>query len=225
MKGNDVFGRKKRSPAEELRDTLFGDMPLNAWPADDEPATEVPWSLFVQARADLEAGRLPDAARNWMNVLEQPGLETRHYLQAWHFLKDVGVTPSGAEGNPVLGVVVEVALHEGLDVLAAYDDRTARYYNYSGAGVVWDRPDNSLDAQIDALIAASNDVVAQIGPWDGERPPAPPRGHMRLSFLTPARLHFGQGPAEALFGDQIAGHVLQLAIVLMDDLIQRASAA
>jgi hypothetical protein len=219
-----VFGRKKSSPAEELRDTLFGDMPLEAWPPGDQ-ATDIPWSLFAQARADLEAGRLPDAVRNWLAVLEQPGFETRHYLQAWHFLRDVAVKPSGATGNPVLGVVVEVAMPEGLDVLAAYDDHTARYYNYSGAGVVWDRPDGSMDAQIDALIAASNGVVSEIGPWEGERPPSPPRGHMRLSFLTPAGLHFGQGPSEALFEDQLAGHVLQLALVLMDDLIQQTNAA
>jgi hypothetical protein len=27
-----------------------------------------------------------------------------------------------------------------VDLLAAYADRTARYYNFSGASVVWDHP-------------------------------------------------------------------------------------
>jgi hypothetical protein len=85
---------------------------------------------------------------------------------------------------------------QGLDILAGYADHHARYYNFSGAGVVWERPNNSLDALIDRLLAVGAEVTAQIGPWQESRPPAPEAGQVRLSFLTPSGLHFGQGPME-----------------------------
>ncbi|GAB2962493.1 hypothetical protein GCM10027048_33810 [Hymenobacter coalescens] len=91
----------------------------------------------------------------------------------------------------MLGVVVEVGMEQGFDLVAAYADGTARYYNYSGAGVVWERPDDSLAAPVQALLAAGERVVGQIGPWEQPRPAAPPQGSARINMLTPAGLHFG----------------------------------
>jgi hypothetical protein len=98
----------------------------------------------------------------------------------------------------------------------------ARYYNYSGAGVVWEHPDASLDPLIDELLAASSAVVNQIGP-PHERPPPPPADQMRIAFLTPSGLHFGQGPTPALSRDPSAGRVVQLATGLMTALIGKST--
>lgn len=92
--------------ANEVRDTLFGDMEMADWP-EGEAETE-PWTSFVEAR------------RVW------------------------------------------------------------------GAGVIWERPDDRLDPEVNALLSAGRKVVSQIGPWDGARPDAPGPGHIRLNFLTPA---------------------------------------
>ena len=154
----------------------------------------------------------------------RPGLEPRHYLQAWHYLRLHGAQPPPAVAKQVLGVVIEVALPEGLDLLAAYPDHSARYYNYSGAGVVWEHPDATLDAQIDALLTAAARVVAEIGPWEQARPAPPPRGQLRMSFLTPSGLHFGQGPMNALARDPLGGPVVQGATVLMTGLTAKAAA-
>jgi hypothetical protein len=219
-----MFGRKKKpTVTEELRETLFGDMSLDDWSFGG--GATFPWSAFENARADLKAGRTADAIARWRSILQEPGLETRVYLQAWHFLREVGESPAQLQATQVLGVVVEVAMPEGLDLLAAYDDHTARYYNYSGAGVVWEHPDDSMDGQIDALIAAATDVVRQIGPWEGERPAAPPRHQIRLSFLTPGGLHFGQGPFDAISADPMGGPVVEAAMLLMSDLMQRAQSS
>jgi len=123
----------------------------------------------------------------------------------------------------VFGVVVEVGMLKGLDLLAAYPDHSARYYNFCGAGVVWEHPDTSLDSLIDELLAASEQVVKQIGPWDEKRPPAPPTGQMRISFLTPSGLHFGQAPMQALTSDPLGGRVVQLATTLMQELIAKTN--
>ena len=92
-------------------------------------------------------------------------LEPRHYLQAWHFLRQLGVNPPDEKAKIVYGVVVEVGMEKGTDIVAAYADYTARYYNFSGAGVIWEG-DHSLDAEIEALIKAGQAVVKYIGPWD-----------------------------------------------------------
>jgi hypothetical protein len=113
---------------------------------------------------------------------------------------------------------------EGLDLLAAYPDHSARYYNYSGAGVVWEHPNTSLDAQIDQLLSAARQVVAKIGPWEQSRPAPPPRGQVRMSFLTPSGLHFGQGLMDALSRDPLGGRVIQLATVLMKALVAKTNA-
>jgi hypothetical protein len=105
----------------------------------------------------------------------------------------------------VLGVVVEVGLASGNDLLAAYADRRAYYYNYSGAGVVWQRPDLSLDALIDSVLASAATIVARIGPWNDRLRPSPGSGFMRLNILTPAGLHFGEGKFDELDSDRSPG--------------------
>src|SRR4051812_42118729 len=123
-------------PRPSVRDTLFGDLPMSEWPPADSPLNEQePWKSFVLGREALAKRRTDDAIAHWRRVAESPGLESRHYLQAWHFLRLQGVQPSASDGKTLLGVVLEVSMPDGLDLLAAYPERTARYYNYSGAGV------------------------------------------------------------------------------------------
>ncbi len=71
-------------------------------------------------------------------MLNQPGLESRHYLQAWHFLRAAGIQPPEQWAQFVLGVVVEVGMPGGADLVAAYADGSARFYSHAGGGVVWD---------------------------------------------------------------------------------------
>ena len=108
-----------------------------------------------------------------------------------------------------------------MDLLAAYTDYSARYYNYSATGVIWEHPDHSLDAAIDRLLDAARETVKQIGPWEGARPAPPAVRHVRLSFLTPSGIHFGQGPLNTLSKDPIGAGVLEAATALMKALIDK----
>lgn len=203
--------------ANEVRDTLFGDMEMAAWP-EGEAETE-PWTSFVEARRVWGEGDRATATYIWQRILDTPSLETRHYLQAWHFLRQAGASPSDTDAKQLLGVVLEVSLEAGLDLLAAYDDGTARYYNPSGAGVIWERPDERLDPEVNALLSVGREVVSQIGPWDGARPDAQGPGHIRLNFLTPAGLHFGQAPLDAMGADPTGGPVVSAGLALMQALV------
>jgi len=205
-----------------MRDTLFGDAPPEQWPPPNTASSELsPWNIFVKAREHLGANRPADAIALWQHVLTLPNLESRHCLQAWHFLRQHGQSPAPENAKTLLGVVMEVPMPNGLDLLAAYADHTARYYNFSSAAVIWEHPDDSIDSQMDALFARSREVVTRIGPWDKPRL-GPPAGDMiRLNFLTPTGLHFGQGSLQAIAQDPMSGPVFLAGAHLMQALIAK----
>ena len=203
-------------PIPGIRDTLFGDEPLAKWARPGMRTDSVqPWISFAEASSELTAGRREAALSRLESILAMPGLESRHYLQAWAALREAGHAPPAEQGKQLLGVVVEVALPGGLDLLAAYADGSARYWNYSGAGVVWDAPDDRMRPRIDQLFAVSRAVVDAIGPWEGPRPAAPTGDRVRLNFLTPGGLNFGEGPMGTFSRDLLAGPVISSAIELM----------
>lgn len=156
---------KQASKPITIRDTLFGDLPLSEWPRDPNTTAE-PWVSFLQARKDLDSGDNPSAIAILKKITEMPGLQSRHYLQAWHFLRQLGVNPPEDKAKIVYGVVVEVGMKNGADIVAAYTNGTARYLHHLGGGEIWERPDSSLDGQIQALLAAGQKVAGYIGPWE-----------------------------------------------------------
>ena len=220
-----MFGRKRKPVAApvaappSVRDALFADGPLESWPVG-EHADREPWATFVTARRYVAAGDIGSAVFGWQRVVGMPGLEARHYVQAWTFLRQYGVPPAPAEAKRLLGVVVEVDRGAaGLDLLAAYPERTARFYAGTGGGIAWERPDTTLDAHIGALLDAAKAVLDRIGPWTQPRLPPPPPDHIRLNFLAPSGLHFGQAPFAVFEQDALAGPVVQAAAALLQELI------
>ncbi|MBA3768464.1 MAG: hypothetical protein H0W99_16085 [Acidobacteria bacterium] len=120
--------KEKHRP--EIRDTLFGDLPFSEWPGESStPAQDEPWLSFVKARQLIEMGDNSKGEEILRRILSMHGLESRHYLQAWHFLRELGAQPVAGEAKRLYGVVVEAALESGLDIVAAYADGTARYFN------------------------------------------------------------------------------------------------
>lgn len=222
-----MFGRSTKSatkeppPARSVRDTLFDDAPLDAWPSDVSAGQYEPWKTFIRARESLAAGDTDDAIRCWQAIAQTPNLESRHYGQARHFLREQGIQPPADQAKRLLGVILEVQVETGHDFVAAYPERNARYYNYTGRGVVWEHPDASLDNEIDALLAAGQAVLNQIGPWKEPRPAPPGKGMVRLNFLAPSGLHFGQAPYEVFEKDPLARPVLAAGIKLMQAMIEK----
>jgi hypothetical protein len=213
------FRSRSRSDASDgARDAAFADLPLDRWPPDVVAPDVFPWSAFEEARKHLTADSIADAKRCWRSVIADRELEPRHHLQAWRFLREQGEHPWPDVAKQVLGVVVEVGVRKGVDLLAVYADRSVRYYNHGGGGVVLDRATRSLAEAVDSLLAAAAKVVTQIGPWEGPLPEPPRRGHARLSFLTPSGLHFGEAATVVLEKDALAGPVFQAATAVMTDL-------
>lgn len=213
----NFFKKEKPSKPIEIRDTLFGDLPIEEWPRDTSLNRE-PWVSFIEARKYLDKKNKPSAFQTLQKIADMPGLEPRHYLQAWHFLRQLGVNPPADKAKIVYGVVVEVGMKNGADIVAAYTDYTARYLHHTGAGVIWERPDASLDAEIEALLKAGQAVANVIGPWEQARPAAPQGETVRLNMLTPSGLHFGYGSFQNLYNEPMGRAIIDPATRLMQGL-------
>ena len=216
------FNKKPAVPASPaVREVLFGDVPVLEWPRPDAlHRQQQPWAHFAAAQDAYRSGDTAAAMASLQQVLDTPGLESRQYLQAWHFLRTLGVAPSADEARRVLGVVVEVSLPEGLDLVVAYADLTARYYNHSGAGVVWEMNTDLAGTPIQNLLAAGQTVANVIGPWHEARRAAPPTGHVRINSLTASGLYFGEGPFDVLSNDPLASPVIAGGLALMQALTE-----
>ena len=193
-----------------LRRLIFGDCPVDEWPPTETAVTSEPWQSFALARAALERHDQMEATRLWRGIITMPSIESRHVLQAWHFLRSIGITPEAEVAKHLLGAVAEVAVPQGHDLLAAYEDGSVRYLNYSGAVAVIDESMPTVEAPARDMLRVGQAIVQAIGPWEGPLPTVP-AGYSRLTLLTPLGPHFGQGPDAALRADQRAAVFLDAA--------------
>jgi len=122
----------------------------------------------------------------------------------------------------LLGVIVEIGLDKGLDVLASYNNGSARYINQTGKMIIWETTNDKManDLTMDLFLKSQN-VVKQIGPWDKPRKTYPKKGIARITFLVSDGLYFGEAPTKILFNDPLAGQALLAAKNLMNYLTEK----
>ena len=232
----NFFQRKKKPPESaakpevklpesivgRVRETLFGDMPLKSWAAQRGGA---PWSFFATAQEQIDAGKKDAAIATFKQVLDLEGIESRHYLQAWHALRGLGILPTPEQSKIVYGLVIEKGMIENFDLLATYADTSCRYYNFAGSCVINDKPVGDLLKTSENLIEASSMLVAWglTKPSTEARRPPPARDLCRINFLTPAGIHSGEGRFDILVNDSNAGPILKGSTAMMQQLIQAAT--
>jgi hypothetical protein len=169
-----------------------------------------PWNTLFAAEpspADLQ------------RIIDDRDLETRPKILAANLLRSLN---KPIDNKRLFAVIVEVGMDEGLDVLAAYEDGTARYINYTGSMIVWEnKTEESNDLVIDMFLAARK-VVEMAGPWEFARLPRPVTGNVRISFLVADGLYFGEASFQTLAKDPIGGPVVAAATKLMHFLVTTA---
>jgi hypothetical protein len=110
----------------------------------------------------------------WHDRSEEP----RVRLWAANVLRSRGTAVSGAGSDAVLGVVLQVPVDVGSDLVAAYDDGTFRYYNaVRGAVMVEPEAEPTVNANAKELVRLATGLLPQA--------PAPSRP--TISALTPAQ--------------------------------------
>ena len=122
----------------------------------------------------------------------------------------------------MIGMVVEVGLDAGLEAVAAYRDHSARYFNHTGAAVIWDTDTPKINAQIEPFLAVAQTVGENTEPFYEDHPSPPDRGMMLINVLTPGGIHIGMGRMGAMQGDPMGAAVTQTAIGLMQTLMNAA---
>ena len=178
-------------------------------PQEGEAA--VPWKAVLFAS--------PPQGREVEALAVDRAVDSRVRLLAYHWLRAHGASvPRGL----LLGVIVEVALSDGLDTLAAYADGEVRYLNHSGRTLFVQGRVAPTEAVIDRLLAAAQRVVDGLEPSRGERLPPPAGGNVRLSFLASDGLYYGEGGIAVMQADALAGPVFAEASALLAGIVELA---
>jgi hypothetical protein len=212
-------GRASGEPgaSDALRPLLYGDVPVDKWAGYYVDGDDSVWERFNLARRALDASDVGTAIRIWSDLAAAPDLESRQYLQAWTFLRRAGRKPETGEAKKVLGVIAEMPVGDGHDVLVAYEDGSTRYLNHSGkVALIDDRSLGEVQEAVRRWLEVGGSLVRLIGPWERpELPPLPP-GHMRVMVLTPSGPHFGQGPERQMMAQVAARDFVQAATALLE---------
>jgi hypothetical protein len=71
---------KPQERHQNIRDTLFGDIPLDSIAIPEETLAVEPWASFAWAKQLTDSDDTRNASTTLQGVLHMPGLESRHYL-------------------------------------------------------------------------------------------------------------------------------------------------
>jgi hypothetical protein len=195
------------SATNEIYNLLFCDEPTAFKPGPG--ASPAAWQNVV-------FGEPPDRA-SLLALAGDAAQEGRVRYLAYARLRQIG---QSVPTRVLLGVIVEVPLAGGLDVLAVFSEGGVRYLNQSGKLAVLDGVE-SLQPLVRRLFTVSEAVVARVGPWDKPRRPPPAAGSIRLSLLVTDGLYFGEGPMSAMERDPMAGPVIKRATELLQAVAAR----
>lgn len=148
--------------------------------------------------------------------------DSRYRALAFNRLREMGET---VPSRLLLGTILEVPVNGGLDTLAAFEDGGVRYINHTEKMSIFAGRGHPLDAHVDRLLAASQAVVDQIGPWTEARLPPPPPDEIRITFLVSDGLYFGQGEYGVLASDEFGGPVVASSLALLQAIIDHQQPA
>lgn len=152
--------------------------------------------------------------------------DTRVRLQAWRCLRDLGHEPPTGEARRVRAAVVEVGFEQGVDVVVAYEDHTARHLNdQTGSGVFWDRRDDRLDDLIDTVLVAAQSVADSTTPLDGPLPAVVGMGAVHALLVSDGGISLGTGPMEAVMADELGSVLLDAVFALATALAKTTGSA
>ena len=226
FKKKDKAGQPKDSIPPVLlaiRQTLYTNSSLEPTVSrlQDDSKEIFPWSNLVQANQALTKNDNPRAISLLKQIVDTEGLDTRVYLQAWHTLVSLGELPPEPLRGKIQGAVIENHMDQGLDIVAAYTDYTARYWNFTGTGIVWEARDPEVDKAIDNLLYVNQEIMKRIGIGLRDTPPVPPKGSIRVFLMAYDGSCVGDGTYDFLYNDEMGKYAINTAYGLMMTLMEK----
>lgn len=153
----------------------------------------------------------PDTAK-LLALLDDKSLEGRQKMLACNVLRASGVKISK---RVLYGIIIEVALPEGLEVVAVFSDGSMRYINYTGKMAFWESHTSESEDLKTSIFTAATKVVDATGPWKKARRPCPATGDCRISFLVSDGLYFGEGDIDVMQSDPLSAPVLKAGMEIL----------
>lgn len=208
----------------DVRETLYSTASLEPFVKRIKggPKAEFPWSNFVEANKALKKNDKATAIGLLKQVAATEGLATRLYLQAWHSLRSLGELPPEPLRVQIQSFIIEKHMDQGLDIIAAYADHTARYWSYTGAGIALDARDPEIDPLIDNLLSIGQEIMKTIGLDQTDNLPVPAQGNTRLFMTGFGGSCLGEGPSIHLIRDLMAGYAISAGNNLMMGILEKA---
>lgn len=200
----------KDSATNIIYNLLFCDN-LSLYKSHTQPPHSYPFDVLFS-----ETSTVTDLQK----VIDDTSTEPRIKVLAYNRQLASGHKPGKKE---LLAVIVEIGLDDGLDVLASFQNGTARYINQTGKILVWETTtDTRVNQLTKDLFSKSMQIVNQIGPWDKPRKQHPIKGNTRITFLVSDGLYFGEAPTDTLFNDKTANPALTVATMLLQYLTDKS---
>lgn len=188
----------------QLYSMLYCDEPELFRPTDSIPGTEWQQLMFsprpaVSAILDLAEDR---SQESWIRIL------------AYEWLRRQGSSTLPLR-TELLGVIVELPVAGGLDVLAVYRDGRIRYVNHVGVMVAFHEGAQCVTESASRMLEAAQSALEHGDTEMHDRRPPFRHDAVRLSFLTSSGLHMSEGVWPRLVCDPLFGPVLRQAVTLL----------
>jgi hypothetical protein len=169
-------------------------------------------SIASAARLSAD-GKKENAISCLRDILSLNNLETRIQLRVWSALRELSEQPEDSAAWEILGVVIEVPMKDAYDTLAAYQDGSARYLNFSGSSIFWDKPDEVIKGLCRGLLRSVVPAGSRAKP---RLSISLPKSGLQATLLTRSGIYVISDPPES---------VVKTAATLMRELIHRANSA
>lgn len=199
---------------------LFADQTLDdvLTSLDKEAAPDVAWMLLSKAAEHIRQAEVGRAAEVLLEVASNPNMETRILLWSWAALRRLGVHPNSYEADDIKGVVIQVPMESGADVLAAYADGMARYVNHSGKAIVWEITDATISGIIRKLLQSCKDLCGVVVAASANHSVT---DVVRVTLLTFNGNRFAEASMQSVASSPI-NQVVGVGAELMANLIKRS---
>jgi hypothetical protein len=174
--------QKLGTDGDPIRQMLFANQSLKEQAKQAKlDGTDSPFQRITEASKLADEGKTNEAITKLQSVLQMQPLETRIELWTWTGLRELGKKPEQKTATEVLGVIIEIPMQDGYDTLSAYADGSARYLNYSGRAIFWDKPDATIKNLCRGFIESTIPASSSAKPRNSN---ALPKSVAQVTLLT-----------------------------------------
>jgi hypothetical protein len=182
---------------------------LDLFGADNKNPTDR-WATLLSPKPDIAALR---------KITNDEKEESRLRVISFNRLRELN---EAVQSKKLLGVIVEVGLSGGLDMLAAYPDGRIRYINHREKMVVHEASPPEVDSAIQKLMLTSQVAVNATGPRKGKRLPPPKNGNVRFTLISSEGMHLGESSLEQMQSSPMGAAIFSAASNLLGLVVEEA---